>query len=54
VQLYEQAGVDQVMMIMQTETVPHEKALRSIEMFGKHVIPAIRGAGKAAAVAAKR
>ena len=42
VQLYEDAGVDQVILIMQTETIPHEKVLQSIEMFGKHVIPACR------------
>ena len=42
VQLYEEAGVDQVILIMQTETIPHEQALQSIEMFGKHVIPACR------------
>jgi alkanesulfonate monooxygenase SsuD/methylene tetrahydromethanopterin reductase-like flavin-dependent oxidoreductase (luciferase family) len=42
VQLYEDAGVDQVILIMQTETVPHEKVLTSLEMFGKHVIPAFR------------
>lgn len=54
VQLYEEAGVDQVMMIMQTETIPHEKAMRSIELFGKHVIPAFRGAAKSTAAAATR
>jgi alkanesulfonate monooxygenase SsuD/methylene tetrahydromethanopterin reductase-like flavin-dependent oxidoreductase (luciferase family) len=42
VQLYEEAGVDQVILIMQTETIPHDKVLQSIEMFGKHVIPACR------------
>ena len=42
VQLYEEAGVDQVILIMQTETIPHEQVLQSIEMFGKHVIPACR------------
>jgi alkanesulfonate monooxygenase SsuD/methylene tetrahydromethanopterin reductase-like flavin-dependent oxidoreductase (luciferase family) len=42
VRLYEEAGVDQVIMIMQTETIPHERALSSIEMIGKHVIPACR------------
>ena len=41
-QLYEEAGVDQVILITQTETIPHERALQSIEMFGKHVIPACR------------
>jgi len=42
VRLYEEAGVDEVILIMQTETIPHEQALRSIEMFGKHVIPVCR------------
>ena len=40
VQLYEDIGVDQVILIMQTETVPHERVLQSIELFGKHVLPA--------------
>ncbi len=49
---YEQIGVDQIMMIMQTETVPHEKMMRSIELFGKQVFPACRqeATAKAAAV----
>jgi len=42
VRLYEEAGVDEVILIMQTETISHEQALSSIEMFGKHVIPACR------------
>jgi alkanesulfonate monooxygenase SsuD/methylene tetrahydromethanopterin reductase-like flavin-dependent oxidoreductase (luciferase family) len=42
VQLYEDAGVDQVILITQTETIPHERALSSIEMFGKYVIPGCR------------
>ncbi|HSF32568.1 MAG TPA: LLM class flavin-dependent oxidoreductase [Candidatus Tectomicrobia bacterium] len=54
VRLYEEAGVDQVMMIMQTETIPHDKAMRSIEMFGKHVIPAFRGVAKETAATAPR
>jgi hypothetical protein len=33
-----------VMLIMQTETIPHEKVMRSIEMFGKYVFPAFRQA----------
>ena len=47
---YEEIGVDQIMMIMQTESVPHEKMMRSIELFGKYVFPAIRqeAAAKAA------
>ena len=49
IQMYEEIGVDQVMMIMQTETIPHEKVMSSIEMFGKHVFPAFRQAEKAKA-----
>ena len=52
VQLYEEAGVDQIITIMQTETIPHEKAMQSIEMFGKYVIPACRGAAKGSAATA--
>jgi hypothetical protein len=32
VQLYEEAGVDQVILITQTETIAHEQAMQSIEM----------------------
>jgi len=44
VQMYEDIGVDQVMMIMQTETICHEKVMESMELFGKEVIPAFRKA----------
>ena len=47
VRLYEEAGVDQIIMIMQTETISHERALSSIEMIGKHVIPACRAEARA-------
>ena len=36
---HEAAGVDQVLITMQTETVPHDAVMKSIELFGKHVIP---------------
>ena len=36
---HEKAGVDQIMIMMQTETIPHEKVMKSIELFGKYVIP---------------
>ena len=52
VRLYEEAGVDQVISIMQTEIIPHERALSSIEMFGQHVIPACRAESRAKPVAA--
>jgi hypothetical protein len=32
------------MLIMQTETIPHEKVMGSIEKFGKEVIPAFTNA----------
>jgi alkanesulfonate monooxygenase SsuD/methylene tetrahydromethanopterin reductase-like flavin-dependent oxidoreductase (luciferase family) len=47
VQLYEEAGVDQVILIMQTETIAHEQAMQSIDMFGKYVIPTCREAAPA-------
>jgi alkanesulfonate monooxygenase SsuD/methylene tetrahydromethanopterin reductase-like flavin-dependent oxidoreductase (luciferase family) len=42
IRMYEDIGVDEVIMIMQTETIPHEKVMRSIEMFGKYVLPRVR------------
>jgi hypothetical protein len=41
-QMYDAIGVDQVMLIMQTETIPHDKVMGSIEKFGKEVIPAFQ------------
>ena len=46
-QMYEDIGVDQVMLIMQTETIPHEKVMASIQKFGKEVIPAFQNNGSA-------
>ena len=28
-----------MMIMMQTESIPHEKVMKSIEMFGKYVLP---------------
>jgi hypothetical protein len=39
VQQHEAAGVDQTLLIMQTDQIPHTKVVRSIELFGKEVIP---------------
>jgi hypothetical protein len=38
-------GVDQLQFLMATETIPHEKAMSSIEMFGKYVIPELNKQG---------
>ncbi len=40
--IHEAAGVDELQFLMATETVPHEQVLSSIELFGKHVIPALK------------
>ena len=37
--LHEQTGVDQLQFLMATETIGHEQVMKSIEMFGKYVIP---------------
>ena len=36
---HEAIGIDQMMIMMQTETIPHDKVMKSIELFGKYVIP---------------
>ena len=46
IRMYDEIGVHQEMMIMQTETIPHEEVMSSIEMFGKRLFPKIREAGK--------
>ena len=48
VKLHQATGVDQLQFLMATETVGHEKVMKSIEMFGKHVIPEFRKAGNPA------
>ena len=52
IQMYDEIGVDQVMMIMQTETIPHDKVMGSIEKFGKEVFPLVREMEKEKAEAA--
>jgi len=39
IKMYEDIGVDEVIMIMQTETIPHERVMESLELFGNQVIP---------------
>ena len=40
--LHEATGVDELQFLMATETVDHATVMKSIEMFGKHVIPKFR------------
>jgi len=50
--MYEAIGVEQVMLMMQTETMPHDKVMGSIEKCGKEVIPAFQGTKATQGVAA--
>src|SRR5258705_7697811 len=52
--IHEAAGVDELQFLMATETVPHDKAMSSIEMFGRHVIPELKKKQKRRAPAARR
>jgi alkanesulfonate monooxygenase SsuD/methylene tetrahydromethanopterin reductase-like flavin-dependent oxidoreductase (luciferase family) len=38
---YRQAGVDQILCFMQMGNLAHARIMRSIELFGRHVIPAL-------------
>ena len=42
IKIHEEAGVDQMHFITASETISHADAMKSIEMFGKHVIPKFR------------
>ena len=42
VKIHEATGVDQIQFLMATETIGHKDVMKSIEMFGKHVIPAFK------------
>jgi alkanesulfonate monooxygenase SsuD/methylene tetrahydromethanopterin reductase-like flavin-dependent oxidoreductase (luciferase family) len=42
VERYRQAGLDHFIALMQADRITHEKVMRSIELFGKHVIPRFR------------
>lgn len=42
VKRHQEIGADQLLLIMQCDEVPHDRVMRSIELFGKEVIPAFR------------
>jgi alkanesulfonate monooxygenase SsuD/methylene tetrahydromethanopterin reductase-like flavin-dependent oxidoreductase (luciferase family) len=44
IRIHEAIGVDQLQFLMATETIPHEKVMTSIELFGKYVIPELGNA----------
>ena len=42
ISLHEEAGADELQFLMSTETIAHEQAMSSIEMFGKYIIPELK------------
>ena len=36
---YKRVGIDRVLCLMQVGQISHEAVLKSIELFGKHVVP---------------
>jgi alkanesulfonate monooxygenase SsuD/methylene tetrahydromethanopterin reductase-like flavin-dependent oxidoreductase (luciferase family) len=42
ISIHESIGVDELQFLMATETIPHDKVMSSIEMFGKYVIPEVK------------
>jgi alkanesulfonate monooxygenase SsuD/methylene tetrahydromethanopterin reductase-like flavin-dependent oxidoreductase (luciferase family) len=49
IRIHEAIGVDQLQFLMATETIPHEKVMKSIELFGKYVIPELQKSSPATA-----
>jgi len=42
ISIHEEAGADELQFLMATETIAHEQAMSSIEMFGKYIIPELK------------
>ena len=42
IRIHEATGIDQMQFLMATETVEHSQVMKSIDLFGKHVIPAFK------------
>ena len=47
IEKYREAGAQHVLTVMQVGRVPHEKVKRSIELFGKYVIPHFKATARA-------
>ena len=45
--IYESAGVDLILMLVQVGAVPHEKVMQTIDLIGKHVMPKLSASSKA-------
>jgi alkanesulfonate monooxygenase SsuD/methylene tetrahydromethanopterin reductase-like flavin-dependent oxidoreductase (luciferase family) len=53
IERYEACGIQFLLCVMQIGRVPHEKIKRSIQLFGKHVIPHFKAKHRAAAPSSK-
>ena len=42
VERYQKAGLDHMICLMQADRIPHDKVMRSIELFAKEIIPRFR------------
>ena len=42
VKRYQEAGCDQLLALMQPHSIPPEKVMASVDLFGRYVIPAFR------------
>jgi hypothetical protein len=45
--IYESAGVDLILMLVQVGAIPHEKVMQTIDLIGKHVMPKLSASSKA-------
>ncbi len=43
IERYQTAGLDHLICLMQADRIPHAKVMRSIELFGREIIPHFRG-----------
>ena len=44
--IYEAAGIDLLLMLVQVSAVPHEKVMQTIDLIGKHVMPKLSASSK--------
>jgi alkanesulfonate monooxygenase SsuD/methylene tetrahydromethanopterin reductase-like flavin-dependent oxidoreductase (luciferase family) len=42
VERYQQAGLDHLICLMQADRIPHDKVMRSIELFAEKIAPRFR------------
>jgi alkanesulfonate monooxygenase SsuD/methylene tetrahydromethanopterin reductase-like flavin-dependent oxidoreductase (luciferase family) len=45
--IYESAGIDLLLMLVQVGAIPHEKVMQTIELIGKHVMPKLSASSRA-------